>query len=691
MKNMWRSVGSGAVLITLLTVVVYQPALRGGFIWDDSTLIIENRMVKASDGLHRFWFTTEPPDYYPVTWSLWWLEWRLWGNKPMGYHMVNVLLHVVNAVLVWMVLGRLKIPGAWLAGLVFAIHPVNVATAAWMSEQKNTLSMLFLLTAILLYLRFDEEGRWRWYGFSLMAFLLALLSKTAVVMLPVVLLGCVWWQRGRVRWKDFLRSVPFFAVSLVSGLVTIWFQHHRALEGLGVRTEGFPSRLATAGLVPWFYLCKALLPLNLTVIYPKWGSDGIHWFSYLPGLALVGCLAWFWRKRETWGRPLLFGIGYFVLMLFPVLGFFDQGFYRYSLVADHWQYYSIAGVIGLAVAIGVKICSRTDGLAQRLGKIAGAIVVLLLGVAAWQRSLVYADDETLWRDNVKRNPAAWTYNNLGNSLLLAGKHNEAIPYFEQSLQLDPSLALVHYNLAVALKKAGRSEEEVVQYYQALRLKPDYAMAHYNLGIALWEAGDFKAAQQHWEEALRIQSDLAEAHNNLAVAFGRLGRLDDEIWHYEQAVRIEPSYAMAHNNLGDALLRAGKVQEAINQFEHALRTRPDFAEAHFNFATALEREGRNQEAIEHYERAVQLKPRYSEAYNNLGALMWRMGKTQEAIRGFEQALQIKPDYAEAHYNLGGALEQSGNLTDAITHYEQALRIRPDLMQARDALARLRGTN
>jgi tetratricopeptide (TPR) repeat protein len=691
MKNVWRSLGPGAALIVLLTVVVYLPALRGGFIWDDGTLITENRMIRASDGLHRFWFTTEAPDYYPLTSSLWWLEWRLWGNKPMGYHVVNVVLHALNAVLVWVVLQRLKIPGAWLAGLVFAVHPVNVATVAWISEQKNTLSMLFYLVAIFLYLRFDEEGRWYWYGLSLMTFLLALLSKTAVVMLPVVLLACVWWRRGRLRWKDVLSSVPFFALSAVSGLATIWFQHHRALEGLDVRTEGFSARLATAGWAPWFYLCKALLPLNLTVIYPKWEFDGIPWFSYLPGLALGGCLAWFWRKRDTWGRPLLFGIGYFVLMLFPVLGFFDQGFYRYSLAADHWQYYSIAGVIGLAVAIGVRICSRTDDLGQRLGAIVGAIVVLLLALAAWQRSLVYATDETLWRDNVQRNPAAWTYNNLGNSLLLAGKHNEAIPYFQQSLQLDPSLAVVHYNLAVALKKAGRSEEEVVQYNQALRLKPDYAMAHYNLGIALWEAGDLQAAQQHWEEALRIQPDLAEAHNNLAAAMRRLGRLSDEIWHYEQAVQIEPSYAMAHSNLGDALLRAGRVQEAIYQCEHALRIRPDFAEAHFNLAAALEREGRNQEAIEHYERAAQLKPRYAEAYNNLGALVWRMGKTQEAIHFFEQALQIKPDYAEAHYNLGGALEQAGKLTDAMTHYEQALRTRPDLKEARDGLARLRGIN
>ena len=233
-----------------------------------------------------------------------------------------------------------------------------MATVAWISEQKNTLSMLFSAVAFLLYLRFYEDGRWRWYGFSLAAFLLALFSKTAVVMLPVVLLGCVWWVRGRLRWKDLVCSAPFFVFSLALGLVTIWFQHHRALQGHLVRSDGFLARLAAAGWVPWFYLYKTLLPVHLTLMYPKWSIDASRWVSYLPGALLFLCFLVFWRERRTWGRPLLFGLGYFVATLVPVLGFFDQGFYSYSLVADHWQYYSIVGVIALAVAAGEEACRK---------------------------------------------------------------------------------------------------------------------------------------------------------------------------------------------------------------------------------------------------------------------------------------------------------------------------------------------
>ena len=218
-------------LIVLITLAAYLPALRGGFVFDDYPLITENGMVRADDGIRLFWSGAGTADYYPLTGSLWWLEWRWWGDHAMGYHVLDVLLHAADAVLLWMILRRLNIPGAWLAALMFAIHPVNVATAAWISEQKNTLSMLFYAVAILLYLRFNAESRWRWYAWSLGAFLLALCSKTAVVMLPFALLGCVWWLHGRLRWKDWLRGAPFFALSFLFGLVTVWFERNHVPRG----------------------------------------------------------------------------------------------------------------------------------------------------------------------------------------------------------------------------------------------------------------------------------------------------------------------------------------------------------------------------------------------------------------------------------------------------------------------------
>lgn len=586
MKNAWESLGRDAAVIILLTVVTYLPALHGGFVFDDYPLIIDNRMVKASDGLYRFWLTTEAPDYYPLTCSLWWLEWRLWHLSPMGYHVVNVLLHAVNAVLVWLILRRLKIPGAWGAGLVFAVHPVNVATVAWVAEQKNTLSMLFYAVAILLYLRFYEEDRWSWYGLSLAAFLLALLSKSAVVMLPVVLLGCVWWTRGRVRWKDFLFSMPFFVLSLVWGLTAIWFQHNRALEGHAVRTVGFVSRLAAAGWVPWFYLYKVLLPFDLTVVYPKWQVDASHWVSYVPGMILVGCLALFWWKRSTWGRPLFFGLSYFVVTLFPVLGFFDQGFYNFSLVADHWQYYSIVGAIVLAVATWDLVCRRIGEHGQHWGRVAGVAVLMVLGAATWKRSCVYANDKTLWQDNVAKNPNAW---------------------------------LAHNNLGTALSQRGKTEEAIGQFQTALRLKPDDAEAHDNLGAALWQAGKVQEAIAEFEQALRIKPDDPKAHSSLGLALARLGKPGEAAEHWEQALRIKPDDVRTLNNLGIALAQEGKTEEAIRHFEQALQINPGYAEAHCSLGNALAQEGKTEEAIRHYEQALRIKPGYADARNGLARL------------------------------------------------------------------------
>lgn len=525
MKPVWKSPGAAAALIVLLTFVAYIPALRGGFLWDDHTLITENRLIKAGDGLYRFWFTTEPEDYWPLTSTAWWLEWRLWGATPMGYHIVNVLLHAANAVLVWMILRRLKIAGAWVAGLVFAIHPVNVATAAWISEQKNTQSMFFFALAILLYLKFDEEGQWRWYGWSLAAFLLALLSKAAVVMLPVVLLGCVWWIRGQVRWKDFLRTVPFFVLSLGLGLATVWFQHrHRIAVGLPPQVVSFASRLATAGSVPWFYLCKAVLPFQLTAIYSNWQIHDACWTSYLLGAILVGGLAVFWWKRNTWGRPLFFGFGYFVATLFPVLGFFNQSFHRLSAVADHWQYFSIVAPIALLVAAGEWISCRLGQRGRSWEVILGVTVLAILGVATWTRASVYANAETFWRDNVAKDPDAYVARNgLGIALAQSGRLEEAIEQFRQTLRLKPDFVEAYYNLGGALAQLDRTGEAIQQFQQAIRLKPNYAEAHNNLANTLAQADRLGEAIEQYEEALRLRPDSAETRSNLQLARQELAR------------------------------------------------------------------------------------------------------------------------------------------------------------------------
>jgi len=532
---------AGLASIVVVCLVAYIPAMRAEFVWDDDGMLTRNLVLKEN-GLYRSWFTTDQANYWPLTWTSYWLEHQLWGLNPTGYHVVNVLVHVACALLIWRILLRLKVPGAWLAAFIFAVHPVNVESVAWITQRKNILSMFFFLLALLWYLRFDDSGRRRLYRLAVVSFVLAMLSKGAVAPLPVVILMCAWWQHSTISRRDVLRSLPFFAVSALMSVVEIWFQYTQAIGAEVVREASFFARLAGAGQAVWFYLYKALLPVNLSFVYPRWDIDPANWLCYIPDLALLGLLGLCWRCRRSWGRPLMFALGYYVVMLLPVLGFLNIYFMRYSLVADHYQYVSIIGIIALVVAVGYRTAARLGGWGKGIAKIAAVFVLTTLGILTWYQCHIYRDMETLWRDTLRKNPDAWmAHTNLGNVLSAQGKFDEAISNYRQALQIKPDDAKPHYNLGKALQSQGKLDEAIRHYHQALQLKPNYA----------------------------------EAHNNLGAALQLQGKLDEAISHYRQALRIKPNHASAHNNLGNALIGTGQLDEALRHFQEAIRLKPEW--------------------------------------------------------------------------------------------------------------------
>jgi hypothetical protein len=443
-----------ACIIVLLTVAAYFPALNAGFIWDDDVYLTKNPLVIARDGLSRIWFTGEAEAYWPLTYSSFWLEHRLWGDWPVGYHATNVLLHAISAVLLWLLLRRLRIPGAFLAGLAFAVHPVTVDSVAWVSERKNVLSMVFYLLSVLAYLKFEDGDKnlsqnrprsemRRWYFGSVLLFAAALLAKTSVVMLPLVLLLLEWWRRGRIDRRDVLWVMPFFVMALASGMVTVWFHHPS--PGEVWHKSGLLARAVTAGCIVWFYLYKIVVPLGLAPLYPQWDVDVSIAISFVPLTALAGCFAALWVRRNTWGRAPLFAFAYFVVTLAPVLGFLDMAFLRLSPVADHLQYVPMVGMIALFAAAADTAASRMA--AGESGRhLAAGMLLTVLGALTWRQCRYYEEPITYYTYAIAMNDKAWrAYNNRGYAHQALRQFDRALEDYGQAIQIEPESAEAYLN------------------------------------------------------------------------------------------------------------------------------------------------------------------------------------------------------------------------------------------------------
>jgi tetratricopeptide (TPR) repeat protein len=565
-----------AGLLLLLTVVTYLPALRNGFIWDDDDHLTANPAMRAPNGLRLIWSSLSVSRYYPLTLTTFWAQHRLWGLRPLPYHAVNILLHAASAVLLWLILRQLDVRGAWVAAAIWTVHPVNVESVAWITELKNTQSGLLFFLSLVFWLRFRMQSKAGWYWLALLCFTGALLSKPSTVVLPAGLLLIAWWRGERWQRRDVLRFIPFVMVAVgMSALTIVEQRSHVLLSGEQGWSLSIAQRLALAGCDVWFYGWKLLWPLNLSFVYPRWEIDKAGPIAFLPLLGIVGIAGALWAHRgRTAARASAFGLGYFVIALLPVLGFVNVFYFRYSFVADHFQYLASFGVIALVVAAGASVLRQ-----RAMRAVVAGIVIGALGILSWQRCAAYHDVETLWRDTIARNPSCWmAENNLGNILFQAGKTSDAIGHLEQALRLKPDFADAHYNLGNCLTVMGKVPEAIVHYEQAIRFQPDFSEARKNLGLALLLQGNSDAAIGLLEQVVRVNSDDFTVHYYLANALVQVGRTGDAIAHYEQATRLKPDFAEAHYELGSVLARSGRTQEAIAEYLQALRIRPDYPEA-----------------------------------------------------------------------------------------------------------------
>jgi protein O-mannosyl-transferase len=602
-----------ALLLAVTTILAYQPAWHGGFIWDDDAYITNNELLTAPDGLRRIWFSLDSPSqYFPLVYTMFRFERAWWGLSPTGYHFVNILLHIANALILWSLLARLRVPGAWLAGAIFALHPVQVESVAWITERKNVLMGLFFLLTIRAWVEFvDKQTKHRWffYVLALLLYALALFSKTTACTLPAALLLILWLQGRRINQRQLVQLVPFVVLALGMGLLTVWWErYHQGTRG-PLFAISPPERLLIASRAIWFYLGKLIWPSNLTFIYPRWIVSPTHLLEYAWLAALGGLCAVIFFARRYVGRSLEVAALFFVATLSPVLGFIMLYTFRYTFVADHYQYLASIGPIALA-SVGITTLAASFKVSRHFIFGAAVCIVAALAVFTWRQSTMYADIEALWRTTIARNPGCW---------------------------------MAHNNLGIVLSQKGEIDEAIAHYRKTLEMSPDFADADYNLGNALLQKGEIDAAILHCQRAVTIQPNDPEAQVALGNALFQKGLIDESIVHYQKALAIRPYYVTAHYNLSSAFLKKGEIDKAILHCQAVLSIQPEHADAHTILASAFLQKGEIGNAIEQYKKTLEIAPRSVPALNNLA---WILATYSDpAFRDGTKALELAQEANE----------------------------------------------
>jgi tetratricopeptide (TPR) repeat protein len=607
----------GAIALIVATMVAYLPAIRGGFIWDDPDYVVNNDNLRSVEGLARIWFVPKSsPQYYPLVHTTFWIEYHLWGLNPAGFHVVNVLLHIAASLLLWRLLTLLHIPGAWLAAAVWALHPMNVESVAWITERKNVLSGVFYFAAAIAYFRFVEtdQRRWKLYWIALGLFICALLSKTVTATLPAAILVVIWWKRGRIAWRDVAPLIPFFVIGAGLGLYTAYLEKHfvgATGERIAELNLSVPQRILIAGRVIWFYAWTIIWPQPLVFIYPRWDVDPRIWWQWLFPLAVVVVLLTLWLNRARFGRGPLAAALIYCGTLFPVLGFLNVYPMRFSFVADHFAYLASVGLIVVVSAL----------LRAKLG----SVLLIPVAILTFTRCFAYADAETLWRDTLAKNDQSWmVYTNLGNALVAKEQLDEAERLYDSAFQLAPRLHDTLTNVGMMHGYRGRYDAAVLAFLEALQINPGFAPAHYGLG----------------------------------QVYARMERPDDAERELRAAIASAPQYPEANYRLGIILEGRGDIDAAIKHYRTAVTYKPDFPEARFNLGNALIRKRALNEAMHNLMEAVRVKPDYAEAWTSLGGAQLAAGHREEAAASFRRALHLNPNIIPAQRGLEAALPQTG---------------------------------
>jgi tetratricopeptide (TPR) repeat protein len=589
-----------AACIAALAIVPYVPCLEGRPIWDDDPFLFENPILMRPDALRTIWATLEGHDYWPVSYTFFHFMLRTFGNYLVPYHVANAVLHAATALLFWRVLARLGLEWGVVPAALFAAHPVNVEAVAWIFQAKTLLAGLFAMASAAAFLEYDATGKRAYVALTVIAFVLAMLAKTSIVMLFAAFPLLAIYGRRPVR-RAVEAAVPCGVAAAVLGGIA--FHAHRVhyLVGTGVvRDDSLLERTLGAFAAFVFYLSKALAPVGLSFVYPRWALDLRDPLVWLPMIGTVIGFGILIRYRNTWGRVPAIVLAIYALLLAPVLGFVDIPFMQFSLVADHWQYPAIAAPLALSAPVAAAIARRSTKAAPAVA----LAVSLALAAGSWSRSLVFVDEISVYRDAAERAPDNFMVRlNLGKALVTARDRLGAVREFTKAAEIDPRSTDALNNLASALAETGDPEQAARRYREALAIDPSHVEANYNLGNLLLRMGKLEEAVARYDAVIERVPDHVEAHANAGAALAQLGKLEAARPHFERAVALSPKNAELWINLARVLGNLGDLPAAERAAKEALHVRPSSTRAQILAGFLVAKQGRTEEARQLYLEAM----------------------------------------------------------------------------------------
>ena len=677
----------GFLSLALLVAVSYLPAmLWGGFVWDDVDHIPGEPAIRDWSGLWRIWFVpseVQEPHYRPMTYTSFWLEHKLWGFAATGYHVVNVLLHVTNTVLLWRLLRRLAVPGAWVIAAVFAVHPLHVESVAWTIERKDVLSGLFYLTCILTWSRFLEEPRWWRYGLALVLLAAGTLAKNMVVTLPAALVILHWWRDGRVTARDLLRLAPFFVVALGLVGVDLWMVTTATPAAFGY---SMIERVLIASRAFWFYVGKLLYPANLAVIYPHWDVrvwDLPGWAGLAAAAALVGLL---WYLRHRIGRGPLAGTLFFAVTLSPTLGFVDHTYMLFSFVADRYQYLAGIGLTAVIIGAAAFVTGRLPDMWRYAAWGLTMVVLLVLGTLTWRQAGIYSDEVTFFRHVIAHNPqAAGAHLNLAKALIALNRSEEAVAAARVAVEQRPDSHDALINLGVALSHLEHFDEAERHFRRAVEIAPHESGPVANLGVLLQRRNRPDEAETALRRALVLAPRDLSVLGNLAKLLDMRQQFGEALDLYDRLLEVGSVDVSVYAARGNIFYRLHRYEEAMASARQALALDPDPPTAfslHILLGQASWALTQSADAAaDHYERALLIDPNHPTVLADLASLRIAQERYDKALELFETAVRLRPDVAKFYSGMGFALYRLGRRDEAIRSLERAVALDPTLEEAR----------